>query len=212
VYQRLRRTTVAAAIALPLLLAARGRAETGDIVILVLKEHSIGSPSLAQPYVDRFVALAAKRNGWAAAKGQYLSSRSAAGSFIKTAGPHYGILSLHAFLALRQPHHLEVLGRVASTIASGEVTCALIDDAQLSELQRVPDAADVDVVWRSKKLPPMTVVAFPSAPAAERKSFQSKLRDVCDEDGRTACAEVGIYALESANASDYAEIVTAYGR
>ena len=275
-YQRLRRTMVAAALALPLLLAAGARAETGDIAILVLKEHGVGSPSLAQPYVDRFVALAAKRNGWEAAKGQYLSSRSAAGSFIKTAGPHYGILSLPAFLALREPHRLEVLGRVASTLAggeqyfivsktatdlagctgqslasdhtddprfiervvargefklanfkliqnqrplqsikqivSGEATCALIDDAQLSELQRVPETADVHVVWRSKKLPPMTVVAFPSAPAAERKSFQSKLRDVCDEDGRTACAEVGIYALESANASDYAEIVTAYGR
>lgn len=274
--QSLRRAALAVAAALLLAAATPAGADTGDIAILVLKEHGVGSPSLAQPYVDRFVALAAKENGWEAAKGQYLSSRSAAETFIKAQGPHYGILSLAAFLALRGPHHLEVLGKVASTLAggeqyfvvsktatdlagckgqslasdhtddkrfvervvargdfkladfeivqnqrplqsikqvvSGEARCALIDDAQLAELQHIPEADAVHVVWRSRKLPAMTVVAFPSAPASERKSFQARLRDVCDGDGQTACAEVGIYALESASASDYAEVVTAYGR
>ena len=70
---------------------------SGDAVeILVLKEHAVGSPSLAQPYVDRFVALAANDNGWKAAKGIYLGSRSAAESYIQTQSPHYGILSLAA--------------------------------------------------------------------------------------------------------------------
>src|SRR5262249_57675711 len=46
----------------------------GDISILVLKEHGTGSQALAQPSVDRFVALAAAQNGWPGAKGQYYTS------------------------------------------------------------------------------------------------------------------------------------------
>jgi len=250
--------------------------EPAPIEILVLKEHGVGSPSLAQPYVDRFVALAAEDNGWSAAKGQYLASRGAAEAFIKARSPHYGILSLAAFLALRVPYHLEVLGRVASTLAggeqyfivsktardlagckrhklasdhfsdprfvervvarreftlkdfqlvknqrplqslrqvlSGETDCALLDDAQLEELKHLQGSQAVKVVWSSKRLPPMTVVAFASAPAAERKTFRDKLPVVCEGDGNTACAEVGIHALAPANASDYAEVISAYGR
>jgi len=250
--------------------------EPAPIEILVLKEHGVGSPSLAQPYVDRFVALAAEDNGWSAAKGQYLASRGAAEAFIKARSPHYGILSLAAFLALRVPYHLEVLGRVASTLAggeqyfivsktardlagckrhklasdhfsdprfvervvarreftlkdfqlvknqrplqslrqvlSGETDCALLDDAQLEELKHLQGSQAVKVVWSSKRLPPMTVVAFASAPAAERKTFRDKLPVVCEGDGNTACAEVGIHALAPASASDYAEVISAYGR
>jgi hypothetical protein len=263
------------ASALCLTAATTSWADTGEIEIVVLKERGVGSSTLAQPYVDRFVALAATENGWSAARGQYLGTRSAAESFIKAQSPHYGILSLAAFLALREPYHLDVIGRVASVLAGGEqyfivsktakdlagckgeslasdhtadarfvervvargefkladfkimqnqrplqsikqvlggeATCALIDDAQLTELQHLPGGSDAQVVWKSKKLPPMAVVAFPNAPAAERKAFQEKLRGICDEDGQTTCAEVGIYALESAGAADYADAVSAYG-
>ena len=250
--------------------------EPAPIEILVLKEHGVGSPSLAQPYVDRFMALAAEDNGWSAARGQYLGSRGAAEAYIKARSPHYGILSLAAFLALRVPYHMEVLGRVASTLAggeqyfivsktahdlagckhhklasdhftdprfvervvarraftltdfqlvknqrplqslrqvlSGETDCALLDDAQLEELKHLQGSEAVKVVWTSKRLPPMTVVAFPSAPAAERKAFRANLSRVCEGDGNTVCAEVGIHALAPASASDYAEVVSAYGR
>jgi len=98
---------------------AAAAAKDAPIEILVLKEHGVGSPSLAQPYVDRFMALAAEDNGWSGAQGQYLSSRGAAEAYIKERKPHYGILSLAAFLALRVPYHLEVLGRVDSTLAGG---------------------------------------------------------------------------------------------
>ena len=119
--QRPRRVALLLIGWLGLAMAASGaRAESGPIEILVLKEHGVGSPSLAQPYVDRFVALAAEDNGWASAKGQYLSSRSAAETFIKAHSPHYGILSLAAFLALRERYQMEVLGRVASKLAGGE--------------------------------------------------------------------------------------------
>jgi hypothetical protein len=269
----------AAALAGALLLVlavAAPRAAADEVDIIVLKEHGVGSATLAQPYLERFMALAAQQNGWAAAKGQYLTNRAAGVSFIKAHAPHYGILSLGAFLALRGPYHLEVVGRVASalvggeqyfvvsktaqdlagcngrTLASdhaddvrfvervvargafklgefklvpnqrplqsikqllgGEVECALIDDAQLAELQHLQGGADVRVVWKSAKLPQMVVVAFPSAPAGERKTFQANLRHVCDgDDGEAACAEVGIRALDAAGAADYADVVSAYG-
>jgi len=258
------------------LAASMARAEPDPIEILVLKEHGVGSPSLAQPYVDRFVALAAEDNGWKAAKGQYLSSRSAAETFIKTRSPHYGILSLAAFLALRERYQMEVLGRVASKLAggeqyfivsktardlagckgkqlasdhfadprfvekviarrdfkltdfklvtnrrplqslrqvlSGDADCALLDDAQLAELKHLQGGDGVKVVWKSKLLPPMAVVAFASAPVAERQAFKSNLSSVCEGVENTACAEVGIHALAPARASDYSEVVALYGR
>jgi hypothetical protein len=222
--------------------AAPLRAGTGEVAILVLKEHGVGSPTLAQPYVDRFTELVAEQNGWAGARGQYLNSRSAVPAFVEAHDPHYGMFSLAAFLALRETYRLEVIGRVASTLAggeqyfivsktardltgckggtlasdhtgdarfvervvarrqfglaefqvlenlrplqsirqvlSGEADCALIDDAQRAELQHLDAAGEVRVVWQSAPLPPMAVVAFPAAPPAERKAFQTSLREL----------------------------------
>jgi len=85
-------------------------------------------------------------------------------------------------------------------------------DAQKAELAHLQGAEGVRVVWESRDLPAMTVVAFPSAPAAEREKFKQSLAGVCDGDGRSACQEVGIRALEAGSPEDYAAIVAAYGR
>jgi len=251
-------------------------AQQRPIQILVVKEHGVGSASLAQPFVDRFVALAAEDNGWPAAKGQYLSNRDAAAIFIKEHSPHYGILSLAAFLALRQRYQMEVVGRVASTLAGGEqyfivsqsardlagckghrlasdhftdtrfvekviargafeladfelvknrrplqslrqvmggeAECALLDDAQLEALKHLKGADSVHVLWKSHSLPPMAVVAFTSAPTAQRKTFKANLSKICEGIQNTVCAEVGIRALSAARTSDYAEVMALYGR
>ncbi|HVP29826.1 MAG TPA: PhnD/SsuA/transferrin family substrate-binding protein [Myxococcota bacterium] len=256
--------------------AAPAAAPAPQIEILVLKEHGVGSPTLAQPYVDRFVALAARDNGWAAAQGHYLSNRDAAESFIAEHEPHYAILSLGAFLALRGAHRIEVIGRVGSALAGGEqyfivsksvsdlagcrgktlasdhlddarfvenviargsfrlrdfelrksqrplqaihqvlagdVVCALIDDAQQQELAHLDASGEVRVVWQSRTLPPMAVVAFPSAPPDEVRRFEESLAGICNGDGRQICEAVGIRSLETASARDYAEVVSAYGR
>jgi hypothetical protein len=88
--------------------------------ILVLKEHGVGSPTLAQPYLDRFVAKAALENGWDDAKGQYLVTRAAAQEFIATQKPHYGIMSLAAFLDFRLRYNLEVIGKVQVSLVGGQ--------------------------------------------------------------------------------------------
>jgi hypothetical protein len=98
---------------------AAGQGDGAAVRIVVLKEHGVGSQSLAQPYLNKFVAIAGEQNGWAEAKGQYFTSRDAASKFIETEKPHYGILSLAAFLALRDKYHLAVIGEVAASLAGG---------------------------------------------------------------------------------------------
>jgi hypothetical protein len=95
------------------------QADSTVVWILVVKEHGVGSPTTVQPYLDRFVAVAAARNGWADAKGQYYNNRNAAAAFIQTHHPHYGIFSLPAFLALQAKYKLEVIGQVAVSLAGG---------------------------------------------------------------------------------------------
>jgi len=113
------------AAALPLLAAVllpltpRGAAAGDSVGILVLKEHGVGSPTLVQPYLDRFVAIAAQLNDWPAAKGQYHATRAAAEAYIAADKPHYGILSLAAFLAFKPRYDMAVIGQVDVSLAGG---------------------------------------------------------------------------------------------
>ncbi len=250
-------------------------AHAEPVGILVVKEHGIGSPTLAQPYLERFVANAATQNGWSEAKGQYYVTRAAAEEFIAAQKPHYGILSLAAFLDFRARYNLEVIGKVDVSLVGGQqyslisrsatdlagckgkplasdhatdprflekvvargafvlsdfqltptqrplqtikealtgnAVCALVDDAQMGELGKLPGGSDMKTAWQSQKLPPMVVVAFPNAPTAERLSFQKNFPKVCEGETRQACAEVGILSLDMASAAEYAAVVAAYG-
>lgn len=269
----LRRALAAGALLLALRPALSAGA--GTVPIVVLKEHGVGNQALVQPYLDRMVALAAKQNGWAGVNGKYFTNRAAAEAFIKAETPHYGILSLPAFLALRGAHRLEVIGKVEVSLAggrryylisetaddltgckgrrlatdhaddarfidtvvfggevkladytlvptrrplqtiravlTGHAACALIDDAQKNQLDHLRSKDGVRTVWESAELPPMPVVAFPAAPQAERTTFKKKLDEVCEDDGKMACVEVGIDDLSGADTGDYEAVVAAYG-
>jgi hypothetical protein len=247
----------------------------GPVRVFVLREHGVSSATVAQPYLDKFMALAAAKNGWPGAQGSYLGSRAAASEFIRASDPHYAILSLEAYLALRGPHDLDVLGQVALSLPGGrrysvisreaadlagcrgkklasdhagdprfvervaaggqfslaefelqptrrplqtirvlldgQAACALVDDAQIAELPKIPGTEGVRAVWTGSELPPMVVAAFPSAPAKEREVFRSNLAPLCAEEGKQICAEVGIVSLAPASDADYASAVTAYG-
>jgi len=95
-------------------------------------------------------------------------------------------------------------------VVSGDAVCALIDDAQNSELGKIDGASNVKVVWSSDRLPPMVIAAFPSAKAGERTTFQSNLSKVCAGDGKSACSEVGMQALQKAGQGDYQKVIDAY--
>jgi hypothetical protein len=255
---------------------ATAGAVEGPVRLFVLREHGVSSATVAQPYLDKFVALAAAKNGWPGGQGSYLASRPAVEEYIRVQDPHYAILSLAAFLALRGPHGLDVLGQVALSLPGGRryhlisrsaadlagckgkplasdhasdprfverviaggqfaladfqlqptrrplqtiravldgtAACALVDDAQLAELPKIPGTEGVRAVWSSAELPPMVVVAFPAASAEERELFRSSLAPLCAEEGKKICAEVGIVSIAPAAEADYASLVDAYGR
>ncbi len=97
-------------------------------------------------------------------------------------------------------------------VLTGESVCALVDDAQMAELPHIEGAEGIRSVWESAKFPSMTLVAFGTTPSAERKKFKDGLGRVCDGEGKTACAEVGILALNAADASSYDAVLKAYGK
>jgi hypothetical protein len=98
----------------------QAQTDAAPVTIVVVREHGGGSAVLAQPYLDRFVAIAAKENGWAEAEGEYFNDRRAAEAFIKAENPHYGIFSVPVFLTLRASYRLTVIGRVAVSLAGGK--------------------------------------------------------------------------------------------
>ncbi len=273
-----RSALVAAALALGvgMVPAVRASAAGGPVNIVVLKEHGVGTATTAQPYLDKFMDIAAQQNGWGDHKGQYQTRRPAAEAWIQANQPHYGIFSLGAFLGLKGKYGLEPIGQVTVTQAGGqqyflvsktakdmagckgkklasdhaedaafvekvifdgnaklgeftlvpttrpiqtlntvindEADCALIDDAQLAELAKIPGGGAVGQAWSSGKLPALVVVAFPAAPAAERSAFQGSLPQLCQGAGAQTCGQVGIQTLTSASAGTYAAVVSAYSR
>lgn len=101
-------------------------------------------------------------------------------------------------------------GEAGRKVVTNDAECALIDDAQVAELAKVPGGAAVKTVWSSKQLPPLAVVAFSSAPAAEKSAFQQSLNKICTGGGQQVCADANIQALSSPAVPDYAALVAAY--
>jgi hypothetical protein len=111
-----------AAVSLSAGLFAPAVAGAGNpVAVIVLKEHSVGSPTQAQPYLDKFIAIAAQQNGWdPASKGRYETTRAGAGTWIKAEGPHYGIFSLAAFLEFRGTYNLDPIGSATMSTGGGQ--------------------------------------------------------------------------------------------
>jgi hypothetical protein len=111
--RRIALLAAALAVASPVISPSQATAAQAEdaVHVLVLRENGAGSQATAQRYIDEIMGQVAKLNGWPAAKGVYQTSRTSAGKWIEQHDPHYGILSLTAFLALRAKHGLEVLGK-----------------------------------------------------------------------------------------------------
>ena len=120
--------TVLAALSASLLFASAAAAapetpsesEPDGVDVLVLRVGGTGSAASAQRYIDDLMAVAAKVNGWPAARGKYFTSKKLAENWIGSTKPHYGILSFSAYLAMRKAHDLSLLGKVDATAAGGQ--------------------------------------------------------------------------------------------
>jgi hypothetical protein len=109
-------SAVVAALALPAAPSAAAEA----VHVLVLRENGAGSAATAQKYIDELVVRFAAVNGWSAAAGAYHTKRKPALAYIASARPHFGFLSLGAFLALRGGHGLRVVGQADIRGGGGE--------------------------------------------------------------------------------------------
>jgi hypothetical protein len=277
------RVTARSAVAvasLAVLGAGLGLADTAragaTVNVVVLKEHGMGTATQAQPYLDKFIALAGQPpNGWdPASSGRYTTDRGAADAYIKSANPHYGIFSLPAFLALRKTYNLDVVGEaktnsggeqysiaslkqgsladckgktlatdhmqtpddvkfIEKVVADGAFTkadfkivetkrfsqavnemingnaeCVLIHEAQLTHAQQ--SNPGLKALWSSAKLPGMAVVAFPSAPAGEKTTFQGSLPNICSGAAvKQVCDPIGVLSING-NAAQYQAIIAKY--
>jgi hypothetical protein len=264
-------------IPLVLLLATVILGSASDrVTVVVIRENAVGSSAQAQPYLDQLLNLLAQKNGWQSVEGKYLNNREKGIMYIEAERPHFGILSLPTFLALRDHYKLKVVGQVALSVPGGsqyfivskgkkdlndckqqslasdhikdstfidsivagkafklsdfkaiptdrpiqtiksiirdEAVCALIDDAQLDELKTIQGGSDLAVVWKSQKLPPMPVVAFPIAEPTETKQFQNSMTTLCQAANSELCKNVGIVSLSIASDSKYSEIISAYSK
>jgi hypothetical protein len=111
--------------AMALLVAAAATASTdaraaGPIGVIVLKEHGVGTSQAAQPFLDKLVDVAAKENGWSGAKGQFHTKRDAAETWIQAEKPHYGIISLGAFLAWKGKLNVDSVGQAMVSGGGGQ--------------------------------------------------------------------------------------------
>ena len=102
--------------------------------------------------------------------------------------------------------------QTVKAVTRGEAACALVDDAQFKSMKKVEGGASLESVWKSKQLPPMVVVAFPSAPSADKAKFKKNLGKLCTGSGKSACQEVGIRSLKGAGGGDYKAVVSKYGK
>jgi len=98
--------------------AAAAPAAAGHSFV-VLREHGVGTASRAQPYLDELLRAVAEQNHWPKASGRYFSERSAALAFIREEKPEFGILSLPAYLALKESLSPSVIGEVSAAQAGG---------------------------------------------------------------------------------------------
>jgi len=86
---------------------------------VVLREHSAGTPSRAQPYLDQLLAVVGKQNQWPKVTGLYFAERQPALDFIAKEKPDFGIFSLSAFVSLKGTLSLGVVGEVLAPKAGG---------------------------------------------------------------------------------------------
>lgn len=265
---------LAALVALPSVAHAEAeeKVSTPEVNMVVLRENATGSASAAQRYIDDLVDAIAKAAGWSSAKGKYFTRRSSAQTFIRDTKPSFGILSLSAYLAMKDSHDLVALGKAdiqnggghqffvisknqlsldgckskslgtnhedakfidnivskdafdlsdfevedtrrpvktLKSVIAGDVECALIDDAQLMELQHLEGGLEVHPVWSSETLPPMVVTAFPTAADDERKAFSGLLDTVCGAEGKAACESTSM-KLEATTPTAFAAYEKAY--
>ncbi|MBK6514362.1 MAG: PhnD/SsuA/transferrin family substrate-binding protein [Polyangiaceae bacterium] len=91
-----------------------------EVKLVVLKEKGVGTTAQAQPFVDKFMAIATKKNGWSSGKASFFTERKPAEASMDADKPQFAILSLPAYLAMKDARKLETIGQVIVSRAGGQ--------------------------------------------------------------------------------------------
>jgi hypothetical protein len=172
------------------------------------KLEILGQAEITQPGGREYYVVSKAATDLAGCKGKKLATNHAEDAAFVDRVVAGGAFKLADFDLLSTKRALQGI----KMVQSGEAVCALIDDAQLAELTHIEGGKELRSVWKSAKLPPMVVVAFPSAPAAEKKALVAGLGGLCKADGEALCKEIGIAALAPATSQTYAEVLAKYGK
>ncbi len=168
------------------------------------KVQVIGVADFARDGGRNYYLISEKASSLAECKGAKLASNHAKDErFINTvvAG---GAFSLGDFDVVKTRRPVQTI----KYVIRGKAKCAFVDNEQRKELQHVKGAGKIKVIWTSKRLPPMPIVAFASTSAGDRAKFKGTLRSICS--GRDICKKAGIKSLRPAAVSTYKSVVKAY--
>jgi hypothetical protein len=172
-----------------------------------------GLEVLGQADVERagglkYSLISKTQSGLEGCKGKRLASDHVADARFIDQVASGGQLRLADFAVIATRRPIQTI----KAVAEGTADCALVDDAQLADLPSIQGVEGIRAVWTGPALPPMPVVAFPGAPAAEKERFRTSLAQVCQGEGAATCQTVGMRALKAATAADYAAVQAAYDK
>jgi ABC-type phosphate/phosphonate transport system substrate-binding protein len=173
-----------------------------------MKMQVIASMELQEGALSRYHVVA-KRDG-GPAKVADLAGRSLASPFLKEIRFVERVL-LGGGLALGpgdgQVHPVHVRQPLAALrkVARGEADAALIDEPVLAQLPSLPFGAELHAIHASEKLPPLPVVAFGTAAAADRTAMSKAILTLCaGAEGPALCKTLRVAAVEPATDRTYA--------
>ncbi len=165
----------------------------------------VGSATLSVPGGVQYFIVSLNQGSLADCKGKQLATDHAGDpAFIEKVVAN-GAFTLSDFTVVTTRR----FSQAGSSVLNGNAECALIDDAQYADFKKDPKAASAKVAWQSATLPPMPVVAFPSAPAAEKAAFAQNLSKICPANQQT-CQSVGLQTLTSATSAAYQSVIGKY--
>ena len=168
------------------------------------KVEVLGVADVTRDGGRNYYLISEKASSLAECKGAQLASNHAKDKRFINKVVAGGDFSLGDFEVVKTKRPVQTIKHVIR----GKAKCALVDDEQRKELSHVKGADKIKVIWTSKKLPPMPVVAFARTSAGDRTKFKGTLSSICS--GRDICKEVGIQALKPADVSTYESVIKAY--
>ncbi len=99
------------------------------------------------------------------------------------------------------------------SVHRGRADCTLVNDDELAIMKRRREGKDLEIIYKSPRLPQTPVVAFGrNASKADIAALRKALPSLCFGDGKSVCQNAMIRRFKSAGDGTYRSIVRLFGR